>query len=245
MPSFLGPYDLLLVVVVSAQATLLAYLYQPKWKAFLLTLPIPFTCATLALGNRIDATNVLGMAVLLFFIHSVRILYSSLRVPIVLAIAAGAAGYCAIGWTVARVTPATGSAFWLACISILTLAAVVLMQHPHRDEPGHRTSLPVWIKLPIIVGVILFLVLVKQYLRGFMTMFPMVGVIAAYEARHSLWTMSRQIPVIMLTMVPLMIVSRLTCAKVGLPLSLALGWVAYLGVLIPLTRSMWARTETS
>jgi hypothetical protein len=237
----IGSYDILLVVVVSAQSALLAYLYHPKWKAFILTLPIPFTCAALALGHPIDATNVLGMAVLLAFTHGVRILYLRLRVPIVLAIAVAATGYCIIGWTMAPVVPSSGRAFWISCAAMLALAAIVLLQHPHRDEPGHRTSLPIWVKLPIIVAVVLFLVLVKNHLRGFMTMFPMVSVIAAYESRHSLWTMCRQIPILMFAMIPLMATSRLTCEKAGLPLSLALGWAAFLCVLLPVTRVMWAK----
>lgn len=239
--SSLGIYDYLLVAIVSAQSLALAYMYQPRWKALMIAVPIPFTCATLALGHRIDATNVLGMLVLLIFVHGVRILHYNLRLPIVLSIAISAAGYCVIGTTIARVIPTDDLSFCLSCAGMLILAGLVLLQHPHREEPGHRTSLPIWIKLPIIVCVVLFLIVIKNQLRGFMTMFPMVGVIAAYEARHSLWTLSRQVPVIMFTMIPLMIVSRLTEPKVGLPASLALGWVAFLCVLLPMTRSMWRK----
>jgi len=46
----LGTWDLVLLAVVSLQATLLAYLPHPKWKALIMPLPIPFTLAPLVRG---------------------------------------------------------------------------------------------------------------------------------------------------------------------------------------------------
>ena len=66
----------------------------------------------------------------------------------------------------------------------------------------------------------------------------MVGVFAAYEARSSLWTISRQIPVVMLTMTPMMMVCRLTQNSIGLGYSLALGWIVFLIVLVHMIRIM-------
>ena len=130
----------------------------------------------------------------------------------------------------------------MSCLATLVLAVIVLRLFPHRDEQGHRSSLPVWTKLPIIVAVISLLVLIKSILYGFMTVFPMVGLVAAYEARHSLWTINRRIPVLMLAMVPMMIACRLAQDSIGLGLSLALGWIAFLSVLIPMTYSTWFAT---
>ena len=71
----LNPWDLLLVIVISVQATVLAYLQQPRWKAFMLSLPVPFTLMVLAAGRPIDVTNVLGLFLLLLFTHGVRWLH--------------------------------------------------------------------------------------------------------------------------------------------------------------------------
>lgn len=43
-----------------------------------------------------------------------------------------------------------------------------------------------------------------RWLQGFMSAFPMLGVVAAYEARHSLWTLGRQVPIMMLALTPLL-----------------------------------------
>jgi hypothetical protein len=55
-----------------------------------------------------------------------------------------------------------------------------------------------------------------------MTMFPMVATIAAYEARHSLHTIGRQVPVVMVTMGPMMAAMWLLQRAAGAPVPLSL-----------------------
>ena len=235
-----GPWDLVLLVAVTAQATILAYVHHPKWKAFVWTLPVPFTLASMAVGRPIDATNVMAINALLVFTHGVRLLYNRFPRAIVPIIVMCAAAYCTIGWGLAKLLPASDSAFWLASAGTFAFGLALYLLTPHRVEPGHRSPLPVWIKAPLIALVILTLVAIKGFLLGFMTFFPMVGVVAAYEARKSLWTISRQAPVVMLTTVPLMAACRLTQDKIGLAGGLVVGWVVFGLFLAPLTKRMWA-----
>jgi hypothetical protein len=79
-------------------------------------------------------------------------------------------------------------------------------------------------------------VTIKQHLGGFMSMFPMVGVVAAYEARNSLWTIVRRIPWLMVIMTPAMCLIRLTQDRLGLPAALALAWLVVLTLLWALRR---------
>jgi len=239
-PWTLGFWDILLIVVVSLQAAVLAYVYDPKWKAFILSLPVPFTVAILSVGRAVDATNVLGLTLLFLFTQGVRVLHIQLRVPIVPAIIAAALSYCVLGWQLALVVPRTATSFWASCAATMVLAILLLKALPHREEPGFRTPLPLYLKLPIITFVIVSIVLMKQALQGFMTVFPMVGIIGAYEARHSLWTMGRQMPVVMLTMTPVMIVCAVAQQPLGIVPALALSWVVLLLILTPLTRHRWA-----
>jgi len=243
MPFHFTTWDVVLIVAVSLQATVMAYLPLPRLKAFAYVLPVPFTIASLALGRTIDATNVMGVLLLFAYVQGVRLLYQRLRLPIVAAIAIAALSYTAIGWLLAPVIPEDGATFWVSAAVTLGVSIGLYRLLPHRDEPSHRTTLPVYIKLPIIAGVIVLLVLAKEQLQGFMTLFPMVGVVGAYEARHSLWTMGRAIPTWMIAMVPLLSVIRVAQPALGLPLALALGWVAFLCVLIPLTLRQWRNQE--
>ena len=235
----IGPWDILLIAGVSTQATVMAYVHHPKWKTLVYSIPIPFTLASLSLGRPIGVTNVSGLFLLLVYAHSVRLLHLKLRVPIVGAIIVSALAYCAIAAALVPVLPQTSVAFWVVAGLAWILSGALLLSTAHRDEPGHRTPLPVWIKLPVIASVIVGLVAMKSILQGFMTMFPMVGVVGAYETRHSLWAFSRQVPVIMLSVVPMMAVCRLTQEHIGLGPALALGWVAMFAFLLPLTRWMW------
>ena len=238
-----GPWDAVLLAVVTGQATFLAYIHDPKWKAFVYAMPLPFTVASLALGLPMGITNVVGLTVLLAFTHAIRLLHQERSVSIVPSIVLSALGYCAAGSLLARALPTGDRAFWLACGLTAALALVLFLAVPPRTEPGHRSPLPVWVKAPIIAGVVVFLIVAKNTLQGFMTVFPMVGVIGAYEARHSLWTFSRQIPVMMLAMVPMMAVCRLTQDRIGLGPALMLGWVVFLGLLVPLSRMLWSAAE--
>ncbi|MCC6445640.1 MAG: hypothetical protein IT210_19565 [Armatimonadetes bacterium] len=236
----IGFWDILLIVAVSAQATVIAYVYDPRWKALVLTLPVPFTLASLSLGRPIDATNVLGLVALLLFTHLVRYLYYALRLNIVLSIALSALGYSVLGWLVSRILPISEASFWLAGLVAAAAALLAWRLTPCPAEEGHRTPLPVWMKAPLIVAVVLTLILAKKGLHGFMTVFPMVGVVAAYEARKCLWTICRQMPVLMLSLFSLMAVSHLASPHIGLGPSLAAGWVVFLGVLRLATRFILA-----
>jgi hypothetical protein len=234
-------WDIVWVLFVSAQATIVAYVYEPRWKALIMNLPISFTLATLAVGRDVDITNVVGLLVLLCFFHCVRLLRYRLKIPIILAIVISALGYCAAGAILARILPRTTAVFWVATALISVFAYYLYYITPHRAEPGHRSPLPIWLKLPIISAVILFLISVKSMLLGFVTVFPLMGVVTSYEARHSLWTICRQGPIIMLTIIPMMLVCRLVQSHLGLIPALLIGWVAFFVVLFLLTKSMWAR----
>lgn len=231
-------WDLVLVLVVSSQATVLAYIYAPKWEAIILSLPFPFTVAALAVGRPVDATNVLGLALLVFFTHGVRILHYDFHLSIISSIILAASGYCVMGTLMAGVLPSNDFVFWTSCLLVVGIAMWLLVISTHSEENGHRTPLPVWVKLPVIVAVVVSLILIKQRLHGFMTVFPMVGVIAAYEARTCLWTISRQIPVIILTLLPMIMICRIAQEWIGLGFSLLLGWPVFLIGLIILTRFM-------
>lgn len=236
-------WDLVLILVVSLQTTALAYLHAPRLKALALTLPFPFTTIALSVGRPIDATNVAALIILFGYTQSVRILHYRFRVPIVLAIPLAVAGYALSGWALAWAVPHTDVAFWAITPVVFLLGIGLHSRMPIRLEPGYRTTLPLYIKLPIIMAVVCVLIVIKGALAGFSTLFPMVGVVGAYESRYCLWTFGRQVPVLMVTLIPLLVVSHLTHEALGLGLSLAAGWAVFLAALWLVTRHMWTRWD--
>lgn len=231
-----GFWDLALLAIVSVQATLLAYIGHPKWKALIMVLPIPFTLASLSLGAPVNTTHVVALSLLLAYTHAVRLLHDRAGVPIIPAIVLSAAGYCGAGAFLRTVLPLTPAAFWLASILSLGVAAAAHALFARHDGTGHRSHLPPWIKFPIIAGVILVLIVMKRYLQGFMTMFPMVGVVASFESRTCLGSVCRAMPDFMFAMIPMMAVVRVAQPRLGLGLALAAGWLVFLPMLAPLFR---------
>ena len=243
MTSF-GFWDWTLILVVSTQATVLAYLPRPSWKSFVMGLPIPFTLASLALGQRVDASHTFGLALLIVFAHAVRLLHLRLKVRIVPAIALCVLGYCIVGQAAAGSLPSGNDAFWLGFAVALSTAALLWITHPHVEELPFRTTLPVWLKYPIIALIVTALILVKQQLRGFMATFPMVSVIALYETRYSLRTSCRQFSILVIALAPALAVCRFVESYLSLGVSLIPTWIVYLAIVLPLQR--WAfRTDAS
>jgi len=180
----------------------------------------------MAVGKPVDATNVVGLVFLYVYMWSVRVLCYTLRLPILLAITIAACLYCGASGVSLPLIPTTDRSFWISAVVVLAFAAAVTYGQSARIEQGHRSPLPLWLKVPIIVGVVCLLVLIKHRLQGFITTFPMVALVGAYEARKSLHTMTHHIPFIMIMILSLMTISKLTQEAVGLGPSLLLGWVA-------------------
>lgn len=156
-------------------------------------LPVPFTLATLALGRPVAATNVLGLLVQFVFVLGIWALHTRRKVPILPAIGILTGVYCVVGMALARLNPTGDRAFWGAVAGTIMAGVMLIWRLPYRAEPHDRTPLPIWVKLPSIALVITGVVLMKNQLGGFMTVFPMLGLVAAYEARHSLWTLVRRV----------------------------------------------------
>lgn len=234
-------WDVVLILVVAVQGTLASCIQRPQLKAFFLVLPFPFALAVLALGQPINVTNVMGLIVLLAYTYGVKLFHRQFHLPIVWAIFLSALGYCIVGAFLAGIIPKTNNAFLVVSVAVCVLASILHYAIPHVSEPNYQSSLPVWKKFTAIVVVLLVLVLIKLQLQGFMTVFPMMGVIIAYEARLSLYTVCRHIPVAMLTLAPMIVVIRVLQDRIGLEGALAAGLIVYLMVLPAFILPMWKK----
>ena len=185
----------------------------------------------------------MGLAVLLLFMNLVRVLHVRWKLAIIPSIGISAGAYLALAVLLNWLVPKSAAAFWLVLFLVTALGFFVLALRPRRSESAYRSPLPLGRKIAAIAAVIVCTVLLKQVLGGFMTMFPMVSTIAAYEARHSLWTMSRQVPIFILEIVPMLAVMWLAqnLLKLGIPLSLVIGWAAFLAVMVPVNFAQMRR----
>jgi len=232
-------WDAALVVVVTAMVAVMAHLHTPRRKALVLSVPLPFTIAVLAVGRPIDATHVAALWLLFAYTLAVYLLHRRLGLALLPGIVLAAAGFVAGGSALNVLLPNGEAAFWIAVAATLLVAGALLRALPVSREVGVHVDLPLARKLPTVGLVVAALVVLKGVMGGFMTLFPMVGVVASYENRHGLWANVRQVPVVMLTMLPLMVTARLVEPALGLAGALLMGWIPFVVVLIPFLRRSW------
>jgi hypothetical protein len=245
-------WDFVLLLVVTLHATVHAYIPDAQLKAFVYLLPFPFTAAALAIGQPVDSKNLWSLLILLVYTHCVRLLHVNLRVPIYVAITSTLLACALLGLMLAPVLTllqheySVSLVFWISCAGIFALSLAIQAVMPPRDDPGQRTPAPLWVKLPTITLIVFCLILMKKPLSGLITAFPMVGVVAAYEARHSLWTMSRQVSVLLPALAAMIVAVHLAQSTLGwsLPLAIAAGWVVYLPLIVLCTPALRTRILT-
>lgn len=220
--------DVSLVLVVTTMGAAIAYLQNPEQKATVLMLPVPFTLTTLSVGKPIDCINVLAIGGVFGYTILVWLLHERLRVPIIAAIAVAVMGYCLLGTLLVQFGPSGCIAFWVAIAGTVVTGAVMLATLPNREGRQHRTPLPVWVKAPALAAVASGLIEIKHVIGGFATMFPLVGIMASYESRHSLWTIVRRMAWVLLLKPSMLAVIWLLQPHVGLTAAIFLSWPVYL-----------------
>jgi hypothetical protein len=220
-------WNYLLIIAVSTQVLLIAYIYHPKWKAFIYTLPLPFTFIALSVGQQLSAVNMLSMFWGLVYIQVVRILYIHFKLPIALSIIVAVALYNGLGYLTNLVVPTSEIWFFIAAIFVFIAGLLLKKIVPHKEEPGDRTHLPLWLKLPLTVVLVIGVVYIKQWLGGAISFFPLVGVFLAYEARKSLWTMGKGSIAFLVTMTPMLVATHIMYNFVGLGIALVIGWIVF------------------
>ena len=241
MPTSLSVWDIVLLIVVPLQTLLLAYCYHPRSKALLISLPVPSTIAILAIGDGVNIDNIVGLLVSFGYAHAARLLHQKAKLNIIVSITVSAVGYCLISVCLAGLLPKTYGVFFLGITVLLVVGIMAWLLTPYRREPGHRSPLAWYIKVPILFMVVFCLLIMKKWMGGFMAMFPMLGVIASYEARTCLYSICRQWIVILICYVPMLSTCWLLQNLLGLGGSLAVSWLVLLGCLIPIMRIIWKR----
>lgn len=205
---------------------------QPRIKTLIWLLPIPFTVVTLLLGKPVGSSNLLGVGLLLLFANTVRWAHDRKLAPIVLLIALSATGYVGLSGLLRPLLSHTEVEFWGLTVLLLLLFLWVVVRakrlntSPRCDEAsGHMKRL-------ILAVVVFMLVVLKHSLQECMTMFPMLGVVAAYEFRESHWYMCRKVGHFALCSIPMMATIHMLQPMFGLPLALVGGWGTFISLML-------------
>lgn len=241
----IGVWDWVMLVGVSSLATILAYVKSPATKAAIAMFPIPFTLASLALGKPVTVSNVVAVPILVLYYVIARWLHVRARWPIVASIITAIMTYAVIATLLIGLLPPYEWFFWVALVVVWCSGLLAHLKLPRTVETEHKSTLAVPLKFLAVSGVVTLVMVIKQVIQGFASVFPMLGTVAVYEARHSLSTLTRYSAVLMFTMPPMLAachVSYTFCGlpqnRVGLGCSLAVGWVAH-------AAAMWVVARTT
>lgn len=225
--------DFALIAVVTLMATAMAYVHSPRAKSVVFCLPLPFTAAVVSSGQSVDLTHLAGMAMVLVFPWLVWLLHVRWKMNIIVADLLALGAYLAGGFALARVLPrgGQGDELWFAAVAVgMTLASAALLLLPPRAEPGHKSGMPIYFKVPAIMAIVSLIIMAKDPLRGFMPCFPYATLFAVYESRRSLYTLAWRMPVMGLGVVPFLAVFRWLQPEHGYAAALAAAWLCYVPV---------------
>ena len=229
-------WDIVLLLVVLGMAVPLAYMRQVSWKAFIMSLPFPGTVAMLSLGQPVNAANILGLYLLLLFANIVRFLYYRRILRIIPAIITAAVVYGVLGGILNRIYPMTTAGFIIAAAGNVLVAAGFLLFTSPKREPGQKSKMHPAAKILVVAAVITAFIVLKKILGSFMVAFPMVSMIAMYESRYSLWSMSRQMAIVMLTLGVFFTTIFILQEIIGFYWAIVCGWLVFLCIIFPLHR---------
>ncbi|MCL2000484.1 MAG: hypothetical protein FWG74_03535 [Planctomycetes bacterium] len=224
----------LLVAVVTLQSCGMAYIHDAKLKVLLYALPLPLTASTLVSGLPFEATHVIGIFTIWCILWLSWLLKSFRRLGIMAVLGIVMLLYLATVFAVLSVIPKRGEPwepYFYYGIAIFQFCLALLLRRllPERNDPGHHSSLPVYLKFTVILVIVCCVVVAKDYLRGFMVSFPYITLFGLYESRHSLYTFAWRNSYFILAAMPALTTFRLLFPDLtGIGWGLAGLWCVYL-----------------
>jgi len=237
-------YDWLLILCVTAFGTVSSFVRDPQIKSVFATVPVPFSLGYLAVGLPIMGANIVGAFLLLAYAHTARILHDRFKWPIVPSIAVGVSTYVLIGAFFAKRVPAGGLLFVSLCVMCSLCGIFLLWKQDYHAGVQYRTPLHPLPKACAIFSVVVVLAMLRHFLLGFTPFFPIMNSVTSYEARHSLATQCRQIPVFLVPAGFMLGLMRYLEVTVGVARCWVLtsGVLLYLTIFIPI--NAWVRKKT-
>jgi hypothetical protein len=184
-----APLHAVFALVLAGFVSAIAYLHNPRLKALVYSLPVPFTCAYLATRMPINATHLMGVGLIITYNWLVYFAHIRWRWPLGVAIASGVAVY--VGGAILFCSLNHTNPLWVVGPIALAWLLIVVAYRQH-DEPGHRGATPWWLKLPLVFTLGMAMYSSTAILAGAVSTFPYAGVFTSYEMRRSLRTLAGQ-----------------------------------------------------
>ena len=175
--------------ILTTYVTLLNLTHSPRIKMVIFAMPIPFTCAFLASGLKINASHMSGLTLVTLYHWLVYLLHVKWKYPLLPTIFASAGTYVLIA---ALIRPLSDVPFLFAVFPVIGLWFLGLYLYKPIHDAGHRSPTPWWIKVPGVFCIGLCLYFLTGLMGGAVASFPYAGVFTSYEMRRSLRILAGQ-----------------------------------------------------
>ncbi|PWR06005.1 hypothetical protein DKT68_23975 [Micromonospora acroterricola] len=129
------------VLLVTAVVWAVSLIRSVRLRAFVYSLPLPMTLALVSTGHRVEGAQLLGVLGLNLFFVVVAVTHHRLRWPILLADAAGIAGYVAFSAGLLAVPVPFGPAL-AGTVALWLVAMLLLRRHTADPTPPAPTTDP-------------------------------------------------------------------------------------------------------
>jgi hypothetical protein len=224
---------LLPAAVLTVFVSVIAYIHSPRMKTLVFSFPVPFTCAYLSTGMKINATHIAGLVWVTLYHWIVYLIYKRLGRSLWIGIITGAVFYLAAAAAIAKVPRITVFPVPVMMAAVLVLWSLASWLYHPIHEPGHRSRAPWYVKVPIVFPIAIGLFSLKKVLLGAVTTFPYAGVFTSYEMRHSPRTLAGQYTINNISfMLMFLTIWKLDEAEAPKPVPLLAGWVVVLTALL-------------
>ncbi|RLP86973.1 hypothetical protein [Micromonospora sp. CV4] len=220
------------VLLVTAVVWAVSLIRSVRLRAFVYSLPLPMSLALVSTGHRVEGAQLLGVLGLNLFFVVVAVTHHRLCWPILLADAAGIAGYVAFSAGLLAV-PVPFAPALVGTVALWALAMLLLRRRHPAPEPAAPVTgahsgrrLPAPVKLLVILLGATLTGLLGELLRAMVVTFPYSGVLVAVESRRDLVAFTRHFARNSLALVAFLAAYHRW--QDGPPVAaLAAGWVAF------------------
>ncbi len=211
--------------VLTGYVSLINIMRAPRLKLLVLSTPIPFSCAFLASGIRINSSHLTGLFLVTLYHWAVLRANRGLGLWLLPTIACCAAAYVALAMVI---KPIEHVPFLYVFCPVIAIWAVWFVFYKPVYEPGYRSPTAWYIKAPIIFVIGISIYFLTGLMGGAVTSFPYAGVFTSFEMRRSLRTLAGQFTVNNITFLFMLLAMWLAQEQLGPLGTLAVGWVVVL-----------------
>lgn len=205
-------------------------------KGLLFVFPVMITIGLVATQGRVDASNVVGVALIWVFLGVTYVVQLAWEGHIFVADALGVAAYVGLGAVIAS---GALTDFRTAVVLVTTAWAVMVWwfhRHPSEEGPARLSVMPPWVKALVAGGASAAILSTYPLIAGMVVTFPYQGLFAVVEVRDNLGVFCRVVVRNSLAVVAMFVTMHALGDHVSLFVGLLAGWLTFAIVLSAVIR---------